>query len=102
MKNLIVFGGGGYCASVLIPQLINEGWNVTAFDKFWYGTGHLPKSEFLHLFHGDVRDLNAVKQALNGNDLLIPIAEFINGKKLIKALLFLLSFFCDLTRLSIL
>ena len=33
---------------------------------------------------------------------IIPIAEFINGKKLIKDLLFLLSFFCDFTRLSIL
>jgi nucleoside-diphosphate-sugar epimerase len=42
MKKLTVFGGGGYCGSVLVPQLLNEGWDFTVFDTFWYGTDHLP------------------------------------------------------------
>ena len=29
MKKVIVFGGGGYCGSVVVPQLLNDGWDVT-------------------------------------------------------------------------
>lgn len=74
MKKVIVFGGGGYCGSVLVPQLINEDWEVTVFDTFWYGTDHLPKSSMLHLVHGDVRDLNKVKQALKGMEFVLHLA----------------------------
>ena len=64
MKKLIVFGGGGYCGSVLVPQLLQEGWSVTVFDTFWYGTNHLPKVPNLQLIEGDVRDLGKVKESL--------------------------------------
>jgi nucleoside-diphosphate-sugar epimerase len=74
MKNIVVFGGGGYCASLLIPQLLDEGWNVRAFDTFWYGTDHFPKSSKLSLIKGDVRDLKAVKEALKGFDHVLHLA----------------------------
>jgi len=74
MKKLIIFGGGGYCGSVLVPQLINEGWDVTAFDTFWYGTDHFPKSSNLHLVQGDVRDLGKVKEVLNGMEHVLHLA----------------------------
>lgn len=74
MKKLIVFGGGGYCASVLIPQLLTEGWDVTAFDTFWYGTDHLPKVPNLHLVQGDVRDLKKVKEALAGKEYVLHLS----------------------------
>ena len=74
MKKLIIFGGGGYCGSVLVPQLIDEGWDVTAFDTFWYGTDHFPKSPNLHLVQGDVRDLGKVKEVLNGMEHVLHLA----------------------------
>ena len=74
MKKLIIFGGGGYCGSVLVPQLIDEGWDVTAFDTFWYGTDHFPKSSNLHLVQGDVRDLGKVKEVLNGMEHVLHLA----------------------------
>jgi len=74
MKNIVVFGGGGYCASLLIPQLLDEGWNVRAFDTFWYGIDHFPKSSKLSLIKGDVRDLNAVKEALKDFDHVLHLA----------------------------
>ena len=74
MKKLIVFGGGGYCASVLIPQLLNEGWDVTAYDTFWYGTGHLPNASNLHLVQADVRDLSKVRGALCGQESVLHLA----------------------------
>ena len=74
MKKLIIFGGGGYCGSVLVPQLIDEGWDVTAFDTFWYGTDHFPKSPNLHLVQGDVRDLGKVKEVLKGMEHVLHLA----------------------------
>lgn len=74
MKKIVIFGGGGYCASLLVPQLINDGWDVRVFDTFWYGTEHFPKSAHLELVKGDVRDLKAVKEALKGRDHVLHLA----------------------------
>jgi len=74
MKKIVVFGGGGYCGSVLVPQLLSENWEVTVFDTFWYGVEHLPKSPSLRLVFGDVRELDKVKQALAGKEYVLHLA----------------------------
>jgi nucleoside-diphosphate-sugar epimerase len=74
MKKLTVFGGGGYCGSVLVPQLLNEGWDVTVFDTFWYGTDHLPKVPNIHLVQSDVRNIVKVKQSLVGQEYVLHLA----------------------------
>jgi nucleoside-diphosphate-sugar epimerase len=74
MKKVVVFGGGGYCASLLVPQLVEEGWHVRVFDTFWYGTDHLPSHPQLELIKGDVRDLAAVKRVLEGCDYVLHLA----------------------------
>ena len=74
MKKLIVFGGGGYCGSVVVPQLLNEGWDVTVFDTFWYGVDHLPKVPSIHLVQSDVRDIVKVREALVGQEYVLHLA----------------------------
>lgn len=74
MKKLLIFGGAGYCGSLLVPQLLSEGWEVSVFDKMWYGTDQFPKSNKLHLIEGDVRDLVKVKQACAGQDSILHLA----------------------------
>ena len=74
MKKLVVFGGGGYCGSVLVPQLLNEGWDVTVFDIFWYGTEHLPKKPNLRLIKGDVRDIASVTEAMTGQQYVLHLS----------------------------
>jgi len=74
MKKLIVVGGGGYCGSVVVPQLLNEGWDVTVFDTFWYGTNHLPKVPNIHLVQSDVREIAKVKEALVGQEYVLHLA----------------------------
>jgi len=74
MKKITVFGGGGYCASILLPQLLNEGWDVTAYDTFLYGTEHLPKKSNLLLVKGDVRDIDKVKEVLSNRDYVLHLA----------------------------
>ena len=74
MQKIIVFGGGGYCGSVLVPQLLEEGWDVTVFDTFWYGTSHFQNYPNLKLIQGDVRNISAVKNALVGQQHVLHLA----------------------------
>lgn len=74
MKKIIVFGGGGYCGSVLVPQLANEGYSVTVFDTFLYGTEHLKGLNNVVLVKGDVRNLDQVTTALKGQQYVLHLA----------------------------
>ena len=74
MNNIIIFGGGGYCGSILVPQLLNRNWKVTVFDTFWYGLDHFPKNENLKLIKGDVRNLNLVRESLKNNSHVLHLA----------------------------
>jgi len=74
-KNVVIFGGAGYCGSILVPQLLDEGYNVTVFDIMWYGNDFLPKSNpNLTLIKGDVRDTPKVAEALVGQDIVLHLA----------------------------
>ena len=42
MTRVLVIGGAGYCGSVLVPQLLDEGYSVTIYDILWYGSEFLP------------------------------------------------------------
>lgn len=74
MKKIIVFGGGGYCGSVLVPQLANEGYSVTVFDTFLYGNEHLEGLNNVTLIKGDVRNLDQVTTALKGQHYVLHLA----------------------------
>lgn len=74
MKKVLIIGGAGYCGSLLVPQLLNEGWEVAVYDTMWYGTSQFPKSAKLHLLEGDVRDLASVQRACDGYDSVLHLA----------------------------
>lgn len=74
MKKIIIFGGGGYCGSILVPQLANEGWFVTVFDTFLYGTEHLQSLKNVLLTKGDVRNLDQVTSALSGQQYVLHLS----------------------------
>ena len=73
MKKLIIFGGAGYCGSVLVPQLLNDGWNVTVYDKMWYDP-MFPNNPNLKMIQGDVRDIDSVAAACEGKEYLLHLA----------------------------
>lgn len=75
MKNILVIGGAGYCGSVLVPQLLAEGWRVTVYDICWYGSDFLPKdAPNLTVIEGDLRDTPKVAQALEGQEAVLYLA----------------------------
>lgn len=74
MKKVLVFGGAGYCGSLLVPQLLSKGWEVTVYDTMWYGDNQFPKRDKLRLIQGDVRDLKKVQRASINQDCILHLA----------------------------
>ena len=75
MKNILVIGGAGYCGSILVPQLLDEGHKVTVYDIMWYGNDFLPQDNpNLTLIQGDVRDIAKVAVACEGQDTVLHLA----------------------------
>ena len=75
MKKVFVTGGAGYCGGVLIPKLLNSGYEVTVFDTCFFGYGHLPSSNSnFKLIRGDIRDLTLLRSSIKGQEVVIHLA----------------------------
>jgi nucleoside-diphosphate-sugar epimerase len=53
---ILVAGGAGYIGSVLIPKLLDRGYQVAVVDLFWFGN-HLPQE--VEIVSKDIFDLKA-------------------------------------------
>jgi nucleoside-diphosphate-sugar epimerase len=74
---VFITGGAGYCGSVLVPNLLNAGYEVTVLDTFWFGNS-LGNSPQLKLITGDIRDQELLKKAIPGHDMLLHLACIAN------------------------
>ena len=60
--------------NLVIDADIENGWNVKIYDTFWYGDKHLPKSDRLTLYKGDVRDIENFKKTLSDVEYVLHLA----------------------------
>jgi nucleoside-diphosphate-sugar epimerase len=73
----MITGGAGYVGSVLVPKLLDAGYEVSVLDLYLYGEAALagvrgnPK---LSEVRGDLRDPVAVRDAMRGADTVIHLA----------------------------
>jgi len=80
MSNILVTGGAGYIGSVLVPELLAKGHNVTVLDSFLYRQASLLdccRYKNFTIINGDCRDEGTVKKALAGQDIIIPLAAIV-------------------------
>lgn len=83
MKNILVFGGGGYVGSVLVQDFLSAGVNVTVVDNFIYGRensrGCLPWLEHqnLKLCNSSIKDFCETKDCFEGFDATVILAGLV-------------------------
>jgi len=82
VEKVLVTGGAGFIGSHIVNRLLAEGFRVTVLDNLSSGKmknieQHLNK-ENLHFIKGDIRDEDAVKQAVRDVDAVIHEAALVS------------------------
>jgi len=80
MVKVIVIGGAGYIGTVLVRMLLDEGMEVTVLDNFLFEQTVLLDcclNNKFHVIRGDCRDEETVKNAIEGQDFIIPLAAIV-------------------------
>ncbi len=75
--NIFVTGAAGYLGSVLVPELLQRGYKVTALDNFLFNQNSLLdccRHKDFKIIRGDARDKETVKVCLKDADYIIPLA----------------------------
>jgi len=72
---ILVTGGCGYKGHVLIPKLLDKGYDVIAFDIQWFGNYLIPHKN-LSVIKGDVRNTDSIP--LDGVDCIIHLSSIAN------------------------
>lgn len=80
VNRVLVVGGAGYLGSVLVPLLLERGYKTRVFDSFLFGDKALEAFKShpdCELAPGDIRDIQAVVQAMRDCDAVIHLAAIV-------------------------
>ena len=77
MARILVTGGAGYIGSILVPTLLQEGYEVVVLDNFIYTQTSLLDcchNPLLRIVRGDVRNEKLIDELTRDINFIIPLA----------------------------
>lgn len=75
-KNCIIYGGGGFIGSHICEELLNQGYEVTVFDKLYFDKRNI--SAFrnrVNVIEGDFYNEKDIKKSLKGQDIVFHLVS---------------------------
>lgn len=78
--NVLVTGGAGFIGSVLVRELLLEGFSVRVFDNLMYtGRSILPyySADNFEFVHGDIRDKQKCQESMENIDAVVHLAAIV-------------------------
>lgn len=79
---ILITGGAGYIGSVLVPTLLQKGYDVKVLDNFMYGGNFLADAcryRSFSVLRGDVRNKALMEDLVRSVDLIIPLAALVGA-----------------------
>lgn len=74
---ILVTGGAGYIGSILVPELLKHGYEVTVIDNFMYNQSSLLDcchNKKLTIIRGNAQDKQIILKCLKNADAIFPLA----------------------------
>jgi nucleoside-diphosphate-sugar epimerase len=72
---VFITGGAGYCGARMVPQLLDRGYEITVYDRCFFGSDFLPKdNKRFTLIQGDIRDTQLIEESCQRHDVFINLA----------------------------
>ena len=81
-NKILVTGGAGYLGSILVPELLKIGNEVTVVDNFMFNQtslNHHCIDKKFKIINEDVRSSNAMKKIYKNFDIIIPLAALVGA-----------------------
>lgn len=79
---ILVSGGAGYIGSILVPMLLEQGYEVTVLDNFMYEQMSLLDccaNPHFSVVRGDCRDRDTLQKTLKDADYILPLAAIVGA-----------------------
>jgi nucleoside-diphosphate-sugar epimerase len=79
---ILVTGGAGYLGSILVPELLAAGHEVTVVDNFMYtqnSLAHACVHRNFRVVRGDIRVESVMLPLLREADIIIPLAAYVGA-----------------------
>lgn len=82
VERVLITGGAGYLGSILVPEMLSRGYQVTVLDTFARNDGSLNSvvaNPNFEPVRGDTRDKPLLEKLLATADIVIPLAALVGA-----------------------